>query len=138
MHALDLLCFDERFRFDLPAMEQYALEASAVVLVAERERKLLGFVILTRRGRRGYVSTLDVDPGLRREGLARRLMMAAEAQLVAAGGVAVDLHVFVENEAAVRFYESAGYRRGRRVRNYYGRGLDAWVYGKVLAAAGRE
>ena len=46
----------------------------------------------------------------------------------------MELHVFTENEAAIRFYERTGYERIARRRRFYGaEGLDAFEYRKELA-----
>jgi ribosomal protein S18 acetylase RimI-like enzyme len=42
------------------------------------------------------------------------------------------LHVSVENEGAMRFYEGMGYVRVGRVKGFYGRGMDGWAYGRGL------
>jgi ribosomal protein S18 acetylase RimI-like enzyme len=82
----------------------------------------------------GYVVTLDVAEGWRRRGLARRLMEEVEARMRAAGARGMELHVSVENAGAIAFYEGMGYGRVGRVKEFYGRGGDAWVYGKKLEA----
>ena len=78
------------------------------------------------------MQTLDVAAAWRRQGLARRLMTEVEERMAAAGVREMKLHVFRGNVAAVRLYESLGYGRVGRVEGYYGRGLDAVVYGKRL------
>lgn len=143
MYALDLLCFDERFRFDEAAMRRYAQEAGALVLVAQAEEMLAGFLIakIVRRGglASAYLNTLDVHPDWRRQGLARKLLVLLEESLSRSAVRSIRLHVFQENLAAVDFYESAGFERLAKAPHYYGAGLHAWVYGKKLAAdAGRE
>ncbi len=80
----------------------------------------------------GYVVTLDVEESWRRRGLARRLMAEAERKVRTAGGTAMALHVFPGNAGAVRFYEAIGYGRLGTAEGFYGRGLDALVYGKWL------
>jgi ribosomal-protein-alanine N-acetyltransferase len=133
MFALDLVCFDETFQFDLRSMRRFALRRGAVVVVAEAGGDLVGFVIVhMERGRQGYVVTLDVAPDCRRKGLARALMVEAETRVAAAGAKAMGLHVYVGNSAAVGFYEGLGYGRVEAYEGFYGEGLDGWVYGKRL------
>ncbi len=133
MHRLDVVCFESVFRFSLRAMRRFAGEAGAVVLVAERDGVLVGFVIVSVAGDEGYVVTLDVDPALRRAGVARALMERAVADVAAAGGVVVRLHVHVGNLGAVRFYEGLGFKGVGMGKGFYGDGVDAWVYERVLA-----
>ena len=140
MYALDLLCFSELFRFDLALMKSLVRDPGGVVIVAESEDGMAGFVIanLTRRGKRlaAYVTTLDVHPGLRRSGLGRRLMAEAERRCFEARARWMSLHVSTANLGAMGFYEARGYVRGGRVAGYYGSGGDAWIYGKGLGDVG--
>jgi ribosomal-protein-alanine N-acetyltransferase len=139
MFRLDVACFAPEFRFDRASMRAFAEERGAIALVAETtDGELVGFVIVHvergAAGRRGYLVTLDVAEEWRRKGLAGRLMREAEARTVAAGARWMELHVFIGNEAAIRFYERLGYERVAMRRRFYGAdGLDAFVYRKEIA-----
>jgi len=132
MYALDVACFEPVFRFSRRAMRRFAEARGAVTVLAEVEADLAGFCIVQMEERVGYVVTLDVAPAWRRRGLARQLMADVEARVLGAGGVGMELHVFAGNVGAVRFYEGTGYERMGMVEGFYGRGLDALVYGKRL------
>ena len=140
--ALDVACFAEPFRFSRRALRGFAEERGAAAVVAEvgagegpdADAELVGFCVAQREGDMGYVVTLDVAEGWRRRGLARRLMEEVEARMRAAGAAGMELHVSVENAGAIGFYEGMGYGRVGRVKEFYGRGGDAWVYGKKLEA----
>ena len=130
---LDQICFAAEFRFDRESMQRFAETGQAVALVAETGvGELAGFVIVhverASAARVGYVVTLDVAPELRRMGLAGALMDEASRRVVAAGGCRMELHVFVGNAEAIRFYESRGYVRVGVQRGFYGGQLDALVY----------
>jgi [ribosomal protein S18]-alanine N-acetyltransferase len=133
---LDEACFSEEFRFDRRSMSAFAADRGAVTLIAEDQGKVIGFVIAhvqhVAAECRAYVVTLDVDPEWRRRGLARELMAEVEAHALAEGARRIHLHVFIGNDAAIRFYERLGYERIRIVHGYYGSGLDAIVYRKDL------
>jgi ribosomal-protein-alanine N-acetyltransferase len=139
MHALDVVCFDKPFRFSRNAMRRFAEAKKARVVIAEDNDALVGFVILdiedTEEGRSGYIVTLDVSPGHRRRGLAARLMQQAEREAFREGCSAVMLHVFTGNEPAMRFYVGRGFIRSHRENDFYGRGIDAWVFHKPLRSA---
>jgi ribosomal protein S18 acetylase RimI-like enzyme len=62
------------------------------------------------------------------------LMREAERQALGEGCVALMLHVFTENEPAIRFYASDGFGRSHREEEFYGTGLDAWVFYKILSS----
>jgi ribosomal-protein-alanine N-acetyltransferase len=143
MWALDLVCFAEPFRFSRRAMRGFAEAKGAAVVVADvgagagvgvgAGAGLVGFAVAQREGETGYVVTLDVAPEWRRRGVAQRLMAEVEAKMRAAGARGMELHVSVENEGAVRFYEGMGYERVGRAEEFYGKGRDAWVYRRGLA-----
>jgi [ribosomal protein S18]-alanine N-acetyltransferase len=134
---LDETCFDEEFRFDRRSMRAYAEARNAISLIAEREDEIVGFVIAhldgVVAGLRGYIVTLDVAAEYRRRGLAGRMMQAVEMLAKAGEAQRMELHVFTENEGAIRFYERRGYERiARRWRFYGAEGLDAFEYRKEL------
>lgn len=136
MYQLDLLCFAPPFRFDQRTLRRCALQPGAMVMVAESAQEIVGFVVVNLRNRGllvgAYVATLDVHPAHRRAGLARLLMRNIERRAANNGATQIELHVAVENAAAVSFYEAAGYRMVTHVADYYAAGVDAWVYGKSL------
>ncbi len=141
MHALDVECFEKSFRFSRNAMRRFAEAPKARVIIAEDEDNdaLVGFVILdiedTEEGRFGYIVTLDVSPGHRRRRLAGKLMEEVEREASCEGCAAIVLHVFTGNEPAIRFYIGRGFLRSHGESDFYGRGIDAWVFHKPLRSA---
>ena len=119
-------------------MRRYASAVDAVVVVAETDDTLSGFVLLNLTRTRGhssyYVTTLDVHPSQRRHGIAASLLAEAEDLVVRKGVGAIDLHVFCGNDAAITFYEGRSFTRGQRYKDFYGESLDAWGYSKVIGA----
>ena len=128
MYALDVVCFEQAFRFSRRAMRGFAEAAGAITLLAESDGKLAGFCVVQIEGRVGYVVTLDVATAWRRLGLARRLMSEIEMRVRTTGALGMALHVYTENTAAVRFYETIGYTRTGMAEEFYGRRLDALMY----------
>lgn len=139
MYELDLLCFTEPFTFDLPSMRRFAAQKNAIVVVAEAHGSLAGFAILNVENMLGaklaYVTTLDVHPQQRRLGLASQLMDEAEHLAESAGAGLATLHVYAENESAIAFYERRGYLRGSPDVDFYGPGMSAWTYTKLLKSS---
>jgi ribosomal-protein-alanine N-acetyltransferase len=134
---LDESCFPPEFRFDQETMRRLVGYRRSIVVVAEGDEGLCGFVIVHIEGSGtalgGYVVTLDVAEGSRRSGLAGRLMEEVTKQSLAAGAVWMGLHVFADNGGAIAFYERAGYVRGELIPGFYGKSesgseMDAWVY----------
>lgn len=138
MYALDLLCFDEPFRFDLSSMRRFSSQPGAIVLLAETEGAFLGFIIVQLSGRlpnrKAYIVTLDVHPSVRRRGIAHYLISEAERSAAVAGATSIYLHVYTENVPALNFYGRLGYSRLLRNPDLYASGMDAWTYHKSLAA----
>ena len=140
---LDEACFAEAFRFDRGAMRRFVGRQGAIVVVAEavESGEVVGFCVVhmegLKSGARGYVVTLDVAEEWRRRGLASDLMEAVEAEAREGGAEVMDLHVWTENDGALRFYEGRGYGRMGLVKRFYGaEGLDAFVCRKALGKEG--
>lgn len=136
MYALDLLCFDKPFRFDFRSMRRYATSPGAIVLIAEIAGEIAGFIVINPTRRRAlhaaYITTLDVHPDFRRQGIARQLVVEAECRAAHSGATHMQLHVHTGNASAIAFYESAGYQQAMLTPDFYASALDAWVYRKSL------
>ena len=140
MHQLDQLCFAEPFRFDRPTMRRYAFAPGAIVLLAYAGRtsgsELVGLVLVNLVNQRtlplAYVTTLDVHPDHRRRGIAAALVREVEARASATNAAFLRLHVSAANLEAIRFYEQLGFHRDSHLANFYGNGLDSYVYSKQL------
>ena len=132
--ALDEACFSGVFRFSHEAMRRFVEAKRAICLIAESGGDLVGFVVVEvdRTGEMGYVVTLDVAEGFRRGGVARRLMSDVEGEMCNQKVAEMALHVYEGNEGAIRFYEALGYSRTGVQRGFYGAGLNALVYRKML------
>jgi ribosomal protein S18 acetylase RimI-like enzyme len=103
-------------------VERLLDEASpAALIVAERQGRLVGAVIAGWDGWRGNVYRLAVDARHRREGIATRLLRAAEEHFRSRGALRVTALVARGDGNAEAFWDAAGYpwdeRIGRRVRN---------------------
>ena len=146
LYTLDTLCFDQPFRFSRSAMRRFAGAANALVRIAvesggeDEPETLLGFGIVhlepAPSGLAGYVVTLDVDPGARGRGVATLLMTALESAAAEAGAASMELHVFLGNTAAISLYAKLGYGLMGTAAGFYGPGLDALDYRRILHGAG--
>ncbi len=91
----------------------------ALVLVAERDGKLIAYGYATMEGRDwmalrdacGALQDVWVEPDHRRGGVARALLTAVLAELKARGAPRVVLSTAARNEGAQKFFESMGFRR---------------------------
>jgi ribosomal protein S18 acetylase RimI-like enzyme len=80
-----------------------------LVLAAVTDGDLVGVVLGSYDGRRGWVNRLAVDPGARRRGVAAALLAAVEDRLRDRGCVQLNLLVFADNGGGRRFWEDRGY-----------------------------
>ncbi|MGB6386999.1 MAG: N-acetyltransferase [Terriglobales bacterium] len=142
---IDQACFDPQLAYSRPEMAFYMRRPGSFTLVAEDEggkvrgnggaSSILGFIVAETRRKTGHIITIDVVAEARRAGVGSALLIAAEAQLVQAGAVAVALETPVNNDAAIRFYKQKGYFVEKTVAGYYSGRLDALVMTKELDRA---
>jgi len=78
-------------------------------LGAFQDGRLIGSVIATFDGRRGWINRLATVPEERRKGVAKALIGRAEKLLRQRGAMIIGAHVERENTASLRFFESCGY-----------------------------
>jgi GNAT superfamily N-acetyltransferase len=83
----------------------------AFLTIADPGGTLIGAVYVEVRGggTRGYFGMLSVHPARQGEGLARRLVVAAEDWARAAGCTHMDLHVLSQRTELPAFYRHLGY-----------------------------
>jgi ribosomal-protein-alanine N-acetyltransferase len=131
LHALDVQCFKQPFRFSRAAMQKFAEAKKARVVIAEEDGALVGFGVLHiesyPESAVGYIVTLDVG---------KTLMLEMERQSLAAGCDVFALHVFTGNVSAIGFYERLGFVYSHIAEGFYGKGIDAAVYQKELVVQG--
>lgn len=102
-------------------VERLIEDSHAALLVAERDRQIVGALIAAWDGWRGNMYRLAVGEGHRREGIGIALTRAGERYLRDRGAGRVTALVAFDDEVAGAFWLSAGYppdrKIGRRVRN---------------------
>lgn len=103
-------------------------------LVAVSGRRTAGYVIACVERGAGEVISIAVHPGLRTRGIGRALMAAVLRRLERVGIGTCRLMVRTTNETAIRFYAGFGFKRLRRVGNYYGDRADAWRMARCVTA----
>ncbi len=77
--------------------------------VALDEQNVVGSILCGHDGRRGYIYHLAVDPGLRRQGIARALADKSLGQLARAGIQKCHLFIYHTNENGRLFWENSGW-----------------------------
>jgi ribosomal protein S18 acetylase RimI-like enzyme len=94
-------------RIDRAGIEKYL--RTGTFLLLEESGTLLGCVYVEKRGERGYLGLLAVDPALQKRGIGRQLSAEAEKHLREAGCGVVDLRVISARAELLAFYEKLGY-----------------------------
>jgi ribosomal protein S18 acetylase RimI-like enzyme len=129
----------ERATFSLDRMSErqwrrHLDSMSAEVLVAVRERRLIGAaIVFYRRGLDiARLYSIAVAAGARGSGTGAILLAAVEQAARRRGSRRLRLEVRADNAAARRLYERAGYRLFGMHRAYYEDGVDAQRYEKFL------
>ncbi len=87
-------------------------------LVAEADGEIIGTIIGGFDGRRGLIYHLAVAAPFRGQGVGSRLMGEVETRLRAKGCIRCYLHVMVDNDEAVEYYEKRGWKRMDHVYTY--------------------
>lgn len=95
-----------------------ARDPQAVFLVAQREEKLVAFLIGTiektipiyRLSQVGYLHDMWVEPEYRHEGIGRQLTMHAIESFLQKGAKQIRLETASANEAARKLFQSCGFR----------------------------
>jgi len=85
-------------------------QETVVFLVAETNAgRVVGTVLATHDGRKGWINRLAVVPALQRLGIGRRLVREAEARLEALGLEIIAALIEDDNRASMAVFERLGY-----------------------------
>jgi ribosomal protein S18 acetylase RimI-like enzyme len=94
---------------DLRSLRLLVAHDPGALLVAEADGQVAGSVIAAWDGWRGSVYRLVVAPALRRQGLGRRLVGAAEERLAALGAVRLQAIVVESEPLATGFWRASAW-----------------------------
>ncbi|HWF10884.1 MAG TPA: ribosomal protein S18-alanine N-acetyltransferase [Bryobacteraceae bacterium] len=98
----------------------------SIFLVAAADGKVAGYVIGFITGTRAEVDSIAVTPSRRGVGIAGAIMTRLRQMLQRRGVTTISLTVRVNNTAAIGLYRKLGFRRERRINDYYEDGAPAW------------
>jgi ribosomal protein S18 acetylase RimI-like enzyme len=77
--------------------------------VAHRDGKLIGVILCSHDGRRGYLHHLAVDRRYRRQGIGSALVQRCLVALAQEGIVKCNIFIIEENEVGTAFWECNGF-----------------------------
>ena len=78
-------------------------------LVVEEKGKIVASVMGGYEGHRGWINYLAVDPGYRRKGLGREIMLEVERRLREKGCPKINIQVRSSNREVIAFYRAIGF-----------------------------
>ena len=91
---------------------------SAIFLVAEERGKIVGTVLGTIDGRKGWINRLAIEPDHQRVGLGSRMVQEIEARFRRKGLEVFACLIEDHNPGSMRFFEGIGYKDDRTVHYY--------------------
>jgi len=109
---IDSAAFDEFWRFDRNAMEEAmsSTRNSVIHVVRKAGGGLAGFAITGVGVTIAYLQRLAVDPASQGQGIGRSLVRSSARWASREGARSLMLNTQLDNEPAIRLYESEGFR----------------------------
>ena len=133
LFRIDQACFPRGIAYGSAEMRFYLQAKEAFCLIAEVAGAITGFVVTELSTEIAHIITLDVLESYRRRNIGSRLLENAEQASAALGARLMYLETATTNKAAIALWKKHGYcESGGRLKNYYGRGLDAFHMHKLL------
>jgi ribosomal-protein-alanine N-acetyltransferase len=100
---------------------------------------ITGFLLIRAIGDEAEILTLAVDPAVRRNGVAKALLVASKQELADQGITRLFLEVAADNDPALALYSGQGFLPIGLRKGYYrrdsGANMDAKLFSCVLPAA---
>jgi tRNA threonylcarbamoyl adenosine modification protein YeaZ/ribosomal-protein-alanine acetyltransferase len=131
VHALEKASYTED-PWSLAQFKEELAGKDRMYLVAEKDKKVIGFAGVIHRGDTCDVLTLTVDSALRRQGIGREMLRRLIDWSRNKKVPAMMLEVRAGNDEATPLYTSFGFVAISKRPNYYGPGVTAIVMRKEL------
>jgi ribosomal-protein-alanine N-acetyltransferase len=130
--AMDQACFPKSIAYGRREMKIYLQSEGSHCIVAEIPGTITGFILTERSAEFAHVITLDVLIPFRRQSVGSKLLEAAEREASARGAAIMYLETATTNKAAIALWKKHGYLETATIKNYYGRGQNAFEMHKLL------
>jgi [ribosomal protein S18]-alanine N-acetyltransferase len=138
LFRLDQACFAAGISYSKTTLRYFLNLPSADCVVAEEEKRVVGFALSEENPPLAHIITLDVAEKWRRQGVGSALLLELEKNFAQRGVRSVLLETAMDNEAAVAFWKKHGYRVEAILKRYYLGRLDAYEMRKKLEEASRQ
>ena len=106
---LDNLPLKLKGRDNRAQLEQQIKLDQVIFLVAEKGNRIIGTVLATHDGRKGWINRLAVHPAARRQGLGTQLVKRAEEELEKRGLSLLAALIEEDNTASRQLFARLGY-----------------------------
>ena len=142
MYRIDQACFPPGIAYGRKEMKFYLQSDGAHCLIAEitgdSHEDIAGFILTERSADTAHIITLDVLERFRRCKIGSVLLEAAEQEASTRGAKRMVLETATANKPAIALWKKHGYREVVTIKNYYGRGLDAFEMQRSLLRVPEE
>jgi len=135
LHRLDQACFPPGISYSKTTLRYFLMLPSADCVIAEDAGRIAAFVLSEENPPLAHIITLDVAEKERRRRVGTALLEQLEANLASRGVRSILLETAIDNEAAVAFWKSHGYRIEATLKRYYLGRIDAYEMRKILPPA---
>ena len=134
LDKLDQSCFPAGICYSRTTLRYFLTIPSADSTVAEENGRIVGFILSEENPPLAHIITLDVDTKHRRQGIGTMLLETQETNLASRGVRSILLETAIDNQAAVAFWKTHGYRIEATLKRYYLGRIDAYEMRKILPA----
>src|SRR5215469_4214291 len=132
LFKLDQSCFPAGIAYSKTTLRYFLTLPSADCTIAELDGRIAGFILSEENPPLAHIITLDVDAKHRRGGIGTFLLKTQESNLASRGVRSILLETAIDNEPAVAFWTSGGYRIEATLKRYYLGRIDAYAMRKIL------
>lgn len=137
--VIDAACFPPGIAYPRKEIAALVRAPDTLTLIVESGVRIVGFACVgllqapsPAHTPHGELITIDILPEFRRSRLGWHLHQRLEDWLRMIGARSIELHVAVDNTAAIQFYQRLVYQTVRRVPKYYLGTTDAWRMSKPV------
>lgn len=114
-------CFNDCLAYTPKQLEYLLIKANSNCLIESVQDSIRGFILVLykRNSQIAGIETLNVDPVHQGKGIGKKLLNAAEIEMLSKNIKKIRLEVSTGNQRAIKLYEKLGFRKICILNNYY-------------------